>query len=725
MRCYGSPSPLHLAARRAIPRPARTLARCPPPPPRPPRATRRLGASRPPRRRSRWASRVALLVVALVPGGALARLARRLLRRVGPARRRRFLGVAGFVGGVPVARLHRVLPARRPARPARARRTGCRAARCRTASSRGRRPSPRRASARGTCFPRCPIASPGSCRPATRSCWPRGSSSARPCSSGRCSPRRSSMPPGRSRARWRSLRARRRPRAEADRARRGRALDRLGRACAWRTADALPHGAAAVAVDAGARAAALRARRVGRSALFALAGLAVGGVVATQPLAAVAVGAVVVALAVGARERRRGGGWALVAALPGRPAALPRTARRSGTRSRRRATAYFASSSRAPPLRAVALLVDARARLRAHLADVDNLEPLALLAFVPLFAQPRRARSLSAASSWRGTLSWRPCSTRPPRAGHAGASARASSRSSTRSSPWRSPSSPAPRCSAPPWPRMRSRSLASLCTPRTTTRAWPPRRWAARTTSPMSRARATSPRAPLLRRRPGLRARLRSGGAGQPRHAGGAYTGRRPRPAALRQLGHPQIHKYVAAATRAVGRRLDAAADGSDTWRFEAESDWPPSRRRRREPWWTIRAPPAPRTAGRRRSRPAAGEAMATLALPVPRGSTAPDKRSWSVAPRVVQLGGAGAVHTLPLRARRPAAGDLDVGRKPEDPRVPRAARPLRRSRSEPHHARLARARGPRALSPSTRPRCARPVGHDRHAETPGVSVGY
>ena len=52
---------------------------------------------------------------------------------------------------VPLARLHRVLPAWRPARAAKRRPTGCRGARWRTASSRGPSPSPPRASARGIC----------------------------------------------------------------------------------------------------------------------------------------------------------------------------------------------------------------------------------------------------------------------------------------------------------------------------------------------------------------------------------------------------------------------------------------------------------------------------------------------------------------------------------------------------------------------------------------------
>lgn len=145
-------------------------------------------------------------------------------------------------------------------------------------------------------------------------------------------------------------------------------------------------------------------------------------------------------------------------------------------------------------------------------------------------------------------------------------------------------------------------------------------------------------------------------------------------------LGHPQSHRYFpGGATSPVVSPWVPAAEGSETWRFEAESDWPPDAvvggsAKATEP------PGACASAGRALVLTPApnAEAIVTLALPVPRGTTAPERRSWLVTPRVVELGthGEGSVALVasaggpPLArwawtdtARQPTCVDLDSQR--------------------------------------------------------------
>jgi hypothetical protein len=93
----------------------------------------------------------------------------------------------------------------------------------------------------------------------------------------------------------------------------------------------------------------------------------------------------------------------------------------------------------------------------------------------------------------------------------------------------------------------------------------------------------------------------------------------------------------------------------SDTWRFEAESDWPPAAHA--GAWADVEDPHAPCASDGHvlavspSSAGAGGEGTVTLALPVPRGPTTAtsDERTWMVTPRIVSRGGAGE-GTLELR---------------------------------------------------------------------------
>ena len=113
-------------------------------------------------------------------------------------------------------------------------------------------------------------------------------------------------------------------------------------------------------------------------------------------------------------------------------------------------------------------------------------------------------------------------------------------------------------------------------------------------------------------------------------------------------LGHPAVHRYIAAAGSAEASVSPWSPVGGsgDTYRFEAESDWPPlATTGGRASVLTI--PSGCASDGRALEvvprDPARGDAVATIALPVPRGATPPDTRRWNLAPRVLQRGGAGS----------------------------------------------------------------------------------
>jgi hypothetical protein len=189
----------------------------------------------------------------------------------------------------------------------------------------------------------------------------------------------------------------------------GRIAAGLSLVCAalrYHTADVLPYASVAAAVAA-SLAFALRAIRVGEGRLFGLVGLLVGFLVATLPAAAFPAGALAAGLAVGARSpswrTSRALTWAVVCGLPGALLVLAAHHATTGRAFASATSAYFATIGppRAPGASPVAAAVDVlrlvTLRLRAHLLDVANLEPLALLALVPVLGKGAAARNRTAA----------------------------------------------------------------------------------------------------------------------------------------------------------------------------------------------------------------------------------------------------------------------------------------------------------------------------------------
>jgi hypothetical protein len=179
----------------------------------------------------------------------------------------------------------------------------------------------------------------------------------------------------------------------------------------YHTADTMAHGASALGFTV-ALAAALRGDRTQERGPWLAAGLATGWVVCTRPFSSLAVLAVVLALAV----RRRRWGAVLVGMLPGVLFLLLASHAQTGHWLSSAQAAYYATSDGPPGCfhygfgsgvgclyehkdfvtarlphgyGVVAATLTTLRRLRAHLLDVANLEPLALLILVPL----RRSRA--------------------------------------------------------------------------------------------------------------------------------------------------------------------------------------------------------------------------------------------------------------------------------------------------------------------------------------------
>jgi hypothetical protein len=417
------------------------------------------------------------------------------------------------------------------------------------------------------------------------------------------------------------------------------------------TADVLPFGAIAIAVSV-ALAAALRGRRLADRRFFALAGLAVGALVALQPTSAIATFAVVTAVVLGARDRRGLAGM-LLAAVPGVLFLLAANRAAVGHALASPASVY-ASLFEGHAKEAVELkhgrLVTLLMQLRAHLADVDNLELLPLLALVPLLAPvPGSARSrpaLLAGLVVGGQLAV--AVVVGTAAGNAGAERRLVG-------------------VVPVEQALMALALAHLF-PRVLARA---------TVGVMGVALAGF----ALHVAPDHQ-RLAAADLGRPHYepdvvrdanvAHGllyfdddqgfelAFDPEVPASHGIQAvrlrgddhdrllydlLGHPQIHRYSATTAAATVIAWTPPNAGSDTWRFEAESDWPPTAASTARVEISEGDPACASDGHGLTVTPIAGSASGsvTLALPVPRGATPPERRSWSVAPRAIQRGGTGA----------------------------------------------------------------------------------
>jgi hypothetical protein len=121
-------------------------------------------------------------------------------------------------------------------------------------------------------------------------------------------------------------------------------------------------------------------------------------------------------------------------------------------------------------------------------------------------------------------------------------------------------------------------------------------------------------------------------------------------------LGHPPTRRYAAAREgRPTLSPWVPPGEGGDTWRFEAETDWPPvaleggaTHRNQigggcRSAGQAVVVTPVLAPEGAKaESKNAGGAARATFPVPVPRGVPALERRTWIVTPQVVMGGSSG-----------------------------------------------------------------------------------
>lgn len=395
----------------------------------------------------------------------------------------------------------------------------------------------------------------------------------------------------------------------------------------YHTAEALPHGAVALGI-AMTLAWALQARRTGRARTFGAAGLALGFVVAAQPSSAIAIGAIALAMATGAPRRARAIGWTLGAASAG--VLLLASAHRAAV-----GRALLLPQS---PLAAwnAASVVDLLHGLRAHLADIANLEPLALLVLVPAFAARSRGASLALLVV----------------AGHLAIGAERAAHDATGSFADVLPLEHALVALALShlFPRLASAAVGTIGLALVG--------FAVHTSHDHARLAAADPGRPPFEPDVLREANVTHGLVFFDTDEGfelasdpAAAASHGVQAARLRgddrdrllydSLGHPAIHRYTAAASGASVSFWSPPGSGSDPWRFEAEADWPPALLSggRSE---TIEALPCAADGRALVLEATSPEARATIELAVPRGPTPADKRAWIVTPRVLQRGSAG-----------------------------------------------------------------------------------
>ncbi len=415
------------------------------------------------------------------------------------------------------------------------------------------------------------------------------------------------------------------------------------------TADAVPNGVSAVLV-ATALGVALRARRLEDARLFVPAGLAVGFLADTQPLCAVSVAAVVLALAWGARARWSALGLGLLGAAP--CAGIWLLADHAATGHVWSSAAALYSSEIAPsaeghpPIRETTLV--ALRGLRVHLAQVSNLEPLALVAAVPLLLQPRRAA--------RGAFL-----TALVVGGQMGFTMLVAGLGELHGS-----GTGVLLCVVP-----LEHALIAITLARLFEQTFAQAALACCALSLGGFAVHASYDHEALAR----------GGLGRPsyepdeaREAGVAHgllffenddgyglaydasvtASHGVEAVRMRDddhdrllydlLGRPQTHRYVATALTVSAPSWTPPGGSSDTWRFEAENDWPPAAD---DGAWARVLGATKTCASDSRAllvtpRSAPGGSV-TIALPLPRGATLPDRTSWFVTLRVMARGGAGS----------------------------------------------------------------------------------
>ncbi len=457
------------------------------------------------------------------------------------------------------------------------------------------------------------------------------------------------------------------------------ALSIVSAALRYYTADAIPDGAAALAVTM-ALVCALRARRSGdgtnEGKWFALSGVAIGAACAARPTSAIAIGAVVVVLALSAARPVRTAAWTCLGAVPGLILLL--VANRAATGHAFLSPLVAALTGVPEPAAAatrgataMAMARSAGMGLRSHLVDVANLEPLALLPLLLAAGRTKtRAALVPACVIAGGLLVY--CEQAIAHAAQArlaglavdGTVRLGGSGALTEVLPL-------------------EHALVALAVVRAVPRA---------------AARAAMSVLALALGGFALHAshdheRLATGGIGRPRFEPdsareanvthgllffdddegyqlasnpGAPASHAIVAARMRGddhdrllydiLGHPPSHRYVTGAAGATGPTLPnfAPPGAGETWRFEAEADLPPAWQRTRALALSgvvsqVDAPSCGPDARALALDPGVrSEVSITIELPVPRGAAAGGRRVWMVTPRTFERGGGGSA-TLTL----------------------------------------------------------------------------
>jgi hypothetical protein len=414
------------------------------------------------------------------------------------------------------------------------------------------------------------------------------------------------------------------------------------------TADALPGGLAALAT-AVALAASLRAVRTSSVRTFLGAGLALGVVLATVPWASVGPALASLACAIRAPLGARGArpadrlaavGWCAAGALPGAALLLATNHAATGHFFCSPASRYAAAVVAEAPLAGKAATLALVGRVRAHLADVANLEPLALLAAVPVFGRARSRATDSAAAILvvqfvAGVAAL----------GH-GAGGAASSVLPVEHvlvalglvalAPGRVPSSAM---------LLLSLSLAGFAVHTSNAHAALAAKDGGRPAYEPDAAREANVSHGLLFVDDDQAFELASDPGVAASHGLQAVRMRSDDHDRLVYdlLGHPPSHRYAPDGERGSANVWTPANPGSDTWRFEAEADFPPAGVGGGRVQVVQGRGMCPQDA-RALSLVPDGGRRATMAIevPAPRGPTPGDARVWKVVPRVFLSGGAG-----------------------------------------------------------------------------------
>ncbi|HXX65597.1 MAG TPA: hypothetical protein VEK07_00330, partial [Polyangiaceae bacterium] len=400
--------------------------------------------------------------------------------------------------------------------------------------------------------------------------------------------------------------------------------------------------AAAVAV-AVAFAAALRGRRTGDLRFFAAAGGALGVLAAVQPWSLLAVGTIVAILAWRSGNRTRALAW-LLAAVPGLVLLAVANRAATGHLAASPVAAYTALVGPSPAAGSGVVSAVARSlhRVRAHMLDVANFEPLALLPLVVLFG-PRRAKP---AVWWAATVIVSQLVAYAPFANDY--------------------VSPAGGCSVLAEVLPLDHALMALALARLFPRdigraaiamfglslggfaihASYSHRWLALSEIGRPRFEPDAPREANvtsgllyfdddagyeLALDPGLPA---SRGIQAARMRGDDHDR-----LLYELLGRPPSHRYVASGGRSIVVPWSPPGSG-DAWTFEAESEWPPSAGSGGASSIATAMPPCASGGRALALTPSARSgATVTIELPIPRSATPPPRRTWLVTPRVVQNG--------------------------------------------------------------------------------------